>query len=228
VRFYKNPLRLLDCKEPQDQPKIAGAPKISDFLCEPCREHFAAVQRYLDFYGVPYQHDPRLVRGLDYYTRTVWEVISTKSGLALNGAGRYDGLVEILGGRPTPGIGFGAGLERISQEMKYQKIEPPPEEQPFAYVVYFGKTPEYKDAAVQLIAELRHANIPAEMAYGNRSGKSQMKQAGASGARYAILIGEEELSGGFLTVKDLRASGMEQEGKQVLVKRDELLAFLTR
>ncbi|HEV2581132.1 MAG TPA: histidine--tRNA ligase [Ktedonobacteraceae bacterium] len=226
VRFYKNPLRLLDCKEPQDQPKIAAAPKIADYLCDPCREHFAAVRRYLDFYAVPYQRDPLLVRGLDYYTRTVFEVISTASGQALNGGGRYDGLAEILGGKPTPGIGFGAGIERISLEMKQQKIEPPVEAALRAFIVSFGKTPEYKDAVVQLIADLRHAGIRAEMSYGERSAKSQLKRADASGAAYAILIGENELAGGFVTVKDLQAAGMGQEGKQIEVKRDGLVAFL--
>lgn len=228
VRFYKNPLRLLDCKEPQDQAKIAAAPKIADYLCDACREHFAAVRRYLDSYDVPYQLDPLLVRGLDYYTRTVFEVISTSSKQALNGGGRYDGLAEILGGKPTPGIGFGAGIERISLEMKRQEIAPPAEAHPLAYIVSFGKTPEYKDAVVRAIAELRHAGIYAEMGYGDRSSKSQMKQANASGAKYAILIGENELSGGFVTVKDLQTTGIGQEHKQVEVRRDELVTYLTR
>lgn len=226
VRFYKNPLRLLDCKEPQDQAKIAAAPKIVDYLCEPCREHFAAVRRYLDFYEVPYQLDPVLVRGLDYYTRTVWEVISNVSGLALNGAGRYDGLAEILGGQHTPGIGFGAGIERISQEMKYQKIELPAEAAPRAFVVSFGRTPEYKDAVVQIVAELRRAGVPVEMSYGERSAKAQLKRADASGARYGILVGENERAGGFVTIKDLQAAGMEQGSKQIEVKREALVAFL--
>src|SRR5713101_781257 len=228
VRFYKNPLRLLDCKEPQDQAKIANAPKIVDYLCEPCREHFAAVKRYLDFYEVPYQLDPTLVRGLDYYTRTVFEVISTTSKQALNGGGRYDGLAEILGGKPTPGIGFGAGFERTILEIKRQKITPPGEERPRAFVVYFGKTPEYKEAAVRTVAELRHAGIKTEMAYGDRSAKSQMKQANNAGAMYAILIGEKELEGGFVTVKDLLAEGMGKESKQVEVRREELVDFLRR
>ncbi len=109
VRFYKNPLRMLDCKEPQDQPKIAAAPKMIDYLDESCREHFAAVQRFLTDYDVPFEIDPLIVRGLDYYTRTVFEFTSDVDKLALNGGGRYDGLAEILGGPPTPGIGFGAG-----------------------------------------------------------------------------------------------------------------------
>jgi histidyl-tRNA synthetase len=227
VRFYKNPLRLLDCKEPQDQAKIAAAPKIVDYLCGPCREHFAAVRRYLDFYEVPYQLDPVLVRGLDYYTRTVFEVISSESGQALNGGGRYDGLAELLGGQHTPGIGFGAGIERISLELKRQKIEPPAEPAPRAFVVSFGKMPEYKDAVVQIVADLRRAGIAVEMSYGDRSAKAQLKRADASGARYAILAGENELAGGFVTIKDLQAAGMEQESKQIEVKRDALVAFLS-
>ena len=227
VRFYKNPLRLLDCKEPQDQAKIAAAPKIIDYLDEACREHFAALQRYLSLYEVPFEIDPLIVRGLDYYTRTVFEFTSDLDKLALVGGGRYDGLAEILGGAHTPGIGFGAGIERIIQEMKRQKIAlADEEERPRAFVVYFGKTPEYKEAAVRTVAELRHAGIKAEMAYGDRSAKSQMKQANNSGAAYAVLIGETELEGGFVTVKDLRAEGLGTESKQVEVRREELVGYL--
>ena len=229
VRFYKNPLRLLDCKEAQDQAKIANAPKIVDYLCDACREHFAAVRRYLDLYEVPYQLDPLLVRGLDYYTRTVFEVISTASNQALNGAGRYDYLAEILGGKPTPGIGFGAGFERISLELKRQKIVPPPEARPRAYVVYVGKGAEMKDAAVGTVAELRHAGVKAEMAYGDRSTKSQMKQANASGSAYAIVIGEDEMAGGYVTVQDLRADKeLALVDKQVKVQRGELVEYLRK
>ncbi len=228
VRFQKNPLRLLDCKEPQDQAKIAAAPKMIDYLCEPCREHFAAVQRFLRVYDVPFEIDPLIVRGLDYYTRTVFEFTSDIDKLALNGGGRYDGLAEILGGAPTPGIGFGAGIERTILEMKKQEIAPAVEEQPRAYVVYFGKTPEYKEAAVRTVAELRHAGIKTEMGYGDRSAKAQMKQANNSGAAYAVLIGERELEGGFVTIKDLQAEGMGFESKQVEVKREELVDFLRR
>jgi len=228
VRFYKNPLRMLDCKEPQDQPKIAAAPKMIDYLDESCREHFAAVQRFLTDYDVPFEIDPLIVRGLDYYTRTVFEFTSDVDKLALNGGGRYDGLAEILGGPPTPGIGFGAGIERIITEMKRQGITPPEEERPRAYVVYFGKTLEYKEAAVRTVAALRHAGIKAEMAYGDRSAKSQMKQANNSGAAYAVLIGERELEGGFVTVKDLQAAGMGNESKQVEVSREELVEYLGR
>jgi histidyl-tRNA synthetase len=228
VRFYKNPLRMLDCKEPQDQPKIAAAPKISDYLCEPCREHFDAVQRFLRVYDVPFELDPLIVRGLDYYTRTVFEFTSDIDKLALVGGGRYDGLAEILGGAHTPGIGFGAGIERAIQVMKMQKITPPADEHPLAFVVYFGKLPEYKVAAVRTVATLRRNSIKTEMAYGERSAKSQMKQANNSGACYAVLIGEQELEGGFVTVKDLQAEGLGTESNQVAVKEEELTEYLQK
>lgn len=225
VRFVKNPLRLLDCKDPRDQAKIAQAPRISDHLCEPCREHFAATQRFLELYGVPFQHDPLIVRGLDYYTRTVFEFTPLDSSTALSGGGRYDGLAEILGGAHTPGIGFGAGIERIILEMKKRGIQPAAEEKPRAFVVGLGKTQEYRDATVRLTAQLRQAGIRTEMSYGGRSAKAQMKQANASGAHYALLLGESELAGGFVTVKDLQAGGLETERKQVEIKREELIAF---
>jgi histidyl-tRNA synthetase len=227
VRFTKNPLRMLDCKDPGDQAKIAAAPKISDHLCEPCQEHSAAVQRYLTLYGVPFEHDALIVRGLDYYTRTVFEFTASGDNLALSGGGRYDGLAEILGGAHTPGIGFGAGVERIILEMKKLGIQPPTVKKPCAFVVAFGKTAEYKEASVKLVAELRQAGLRAEMSYGGRSSKAQMKQANTSGAVYALLLGENELAGGFVTVKDLQAGGMETEKKQFEVKRADLVEFLT-
>src|SRR5438874_5006025 len=226
VRFYKNPLRLLDCKNPQDQAKIAAAPKISDYLCDACREHFAAVQRFLKLYEVPFEIDPLIVRGLDYYTRTVFEFTSEVDKLALNGGGRYDGLAELLGGQPTPGIGFGAGIERIIAELKKQGITPPAEERVRAFVVYFGKTVELKEAAVRLVAELRHAGIKTEMSYGDRSPKAQMKQANSSGAAYALIIGENELANNIVSVRDLQAGSIETEKKQVEVPHHQLLAML--
>ena len=225
VRFSKNPLRLLDCKEPQDQAKIANAPKIIDYLCDACRTHFAAVKRFLDFYQVSFSLNPLLVRGLDYYTRTVFEFTSEIDKQALNGGGRYDGLAEILGGVQTPGIGFGMGIERIILELKRQGITPPPEQKLRVFVVYFDKTEELKNAAVQITAELRHMGIKAEMSYGDRSRKAQMKQANTSGAAYAVLIMEDELVNGLVTVKDMQAEGMDIESKQVQVRRDGLVAY---
>lgn len=226
MRFVKNPLRLLDCKEPQDQAKIDAAPKIADYLCDPCHEHFAAVQRLLASYDVPWTRNPLLVRGLDYYTRTVFEFTSSVDKTALGGGGRYDGLAELLGGQPTPGIGFGAGIERLILELKRQGITPPAEERPEAFVTYLGQAPELKDAAVEIVAQLRRAGIKTEMSYGDRSPKAQMRQANASGAAYAVIIGEAELADDFVTIKDLQAQGMDAEKKQVQVKRDALIAYL--
>ncbi len=228
ARFSKNPLRLLDCKEPQDQAKIAKAPKSIDYLDDVCREHFTAVKRFLEFYQVPFSLNPLLVRGLDYYTRTVFEFTSEIDKQALNGGGRYDGLAEILGGAQTPGIGFGAGIERIILELKRQGITPPPEQALRVFVVYFDKTEELKNAAVQITAELRHAGIKAEMSYGDRSRKAQMKQANTSGAAYAVLIKEDELANDLVIVKDMQAEGMDIESKQVQVQRDELIAYFTK
>ena len=227
ARFDKNPLRLLDCKEPQDQAKIAKAPKSIDYLCDTCREHFTAVKRFLEAYKVPFSLDPLLVRGLDYYTRTVFEFTSEIDKQALNGGGRYDGLAEILGGVPTPGIGFGAGIERIILELKRQGITPPPEQALRVFVVYFDKTETLKNAAVQITSELRHAGIKAEMSYGDRSSKAQMKQANTSGAAYAVLIKEDEFANDLVTIKDMQAEGIDIESTQVQIARDLIVAHFT-
>ncbi len=219
VRFHKNPLRLLDCKEPQDQEKIANAPKIVDYLDEASKEHFEAVKRYLGMYNIPYDLDPLLVRGLDYYTRTVFEFTSGNGKTALNGGGRYDGLAEILGGEPTPGIGFGMGMERIILELKRQNIVPPAEPTTQVFVAYLARTTELKDATVQLVAELRHAGIKAEMGYGDRSFKAQMKRASSSNAEYAIIIGDNELTNGFVTIRRADADAVE-------INRGEVVTYL--
>jgi histidyl-tRNA synthetase len=224
IRFYKNPLRLLDCKEPQDQPKIARAPRIADHLCEPCATHFAAVQRFLQFYDVPYTVDTLIVRGLDYYTRTVFEFTNEMDKVALNGGGRYDGLAQVLGGPHVPGIGFGMGIERTIRELRRQGIVPPEEPRTHVFVVYLGKTPEYKDAAVSITAQLRQAGIKAEMSYGDRSGKAQMRQSNNSGATYAILIGEEELVNDTVSIKNLFAE--ENERKQEQIRREQIIDYL--
>jgi len=198
-----------------------------DNLCEPCLEHFAAVKRYLDAYQVPFTLDPLIVRGLDYYTRTVFEFTSEIDKVALNGGGRYDGLAEVLGGAHTPGIGFGAGVERIIQELKRQNVTPPAEAKTRVFVVYFDKTEEQKNLAVRITSELRHAGIKTEMSYGDRSRKAQMKQANSSDATYAVLIKEEDLASGAVTVRDLQAEGMDIDNKQVQVKRENLIDYFS-
>ncbi|GCE27041.1 histidine--tRNA ligase [Dictyobacter alpinus] len=226
VRFHKNPLRLLDCKNPQDQKKIADAPRITNNLCGPCQEHFDTVQRLLKFYDVPFEIDMLIVRGLDYYTRTVFEFTSTIDNVALNGGGRYDGMAEIFGGPHTPGIGFGVGIERVILEMKRQGIEPPAEAKPAAFVVYFGKSQELRDTAAKITAELRRAGLKVLMTYGERSTKAQMKQANTSGSSFSIIIGEDELANGTATVKNMQSGAESNENKQVQVKQSELLSYL--
>jgi histidyl-tRNA synthetase len=222
VRFNKNPLRLLDCKEARDQPKIANAPKIIDALCDECAAHFGEVRRLLDAAGVAFVIDRLLVRGLDYYTRTAFEAVPvTGTGRrqsSIGGGGRYDGLAELLGGRPTPGIGFGAGMERIIDVLKEQKIAVPDDPPPAAYVAYVGAAA--KAEAVRLTAELRQAGIATTLSFGDRTLKAQMKQANASGARYVFVLGEEELARGEVAVRV-----DSDEGRQHFsVKREEALA----
>lgn len=227
LRYHKNPLRLLDCKKPQDKAKIEGAPRITDNLCGPCQEHFDIVKRYLKFYDVPFAIDTLIVRGLDYYTRTVFEFTSERDNVALNGGGRYDGMAEIFGGPHTPGIGFGVGIERVILELKRQGIAAPPEPKPRAFVVYFGKSQEMKDAAAQITAELRQAGLQTTTSYGERSTKAQMKQANASGAAFSIIIGEDELANGTVSVKNMQAGLEKTENKQIQVKREDLVAYLS-
>jgi histidyl-tRNA synthetase len=228
VRFDKNPLRLLDCKQPQDQPKIAGAPKMLEYLCEECATHFAEVRRLLEAEDIAYVIDPLLVRGLDYYTRTAFEAVpqtgaSRRQGV-VGGGGRYDGLAELLGGRSTPGIGFGAGMERIIEFMQEQQIQPPAEPEPLAYVAYVGA--EAKAEAMRLTAELRRVGVAAALAFGDRRLAAQMKQADASGARYALILGEEEIKSGMVKVRDLAAPKEERDRKDFSIRRDEALAFM--
>ncbi len=222
VRFNKNPLRLLDCKEPRDQPKIANAPKIIDYLCDECAAHFGEVRRLLDAAGVAFVIDPLLVRGLDYYTRTAFEAVPvTGAGRrqsSIGGGGRYDGLAELLGGRSTPGIGFGAGMERIIDVMKEQHVEVPADPLPLVYVAYVGAAA--KAEAMRLTVELRQAEIATTLAFGDRTLKAQMKQANASGARYVFVLGEEELARGEVAVRMDSDAGRQHFS----VKRSEALA----
>jgi histidyl-tRNA synthetase len=219
-RMETNPLRLLDCKETSCQPVIAGAPPITEHLCDECADHFAALQSYLDDLNRPYKLNHRLVRGLDYYTKTVFEVWAEGIGAqnALCGGGRYDGLVELIGGPPTPGVGFATGIERIVLTLKEQGIEPPPLPAPQVYLTYLGDAA--KHAVVRLLYRLREAGIGAEMAFGDRSLRAQLRQAGRQGAAFALIVGENELAADQVAVRDM------VEGEQQLVDGDEIVAWL--
>lgn len=222
-RLAKNPLRVLDSKEPGMDVLLAGAPHIADHLCDDCREHFADVRRLLDVLEQSYTINFRLVRGIDYYTKTVFEVWQEGIGAqaSLCGGGRYDGLAEDIGGAPTPGVGFGSGIERIVLGMKEQQLAPPAVEPLPILVAHFGKAT--KEAAVRLVFDLRRNGIGARLAFarGKRSLKSQMREADRQGARYVFIIGDDELAAGNVTVRSLAG-----EGEQFQLLLDEATSWL--
>jgi histidyl-tRNA synthetase len=203
VRFEKNPLRLLDCKTPSCQPIIAGAPRLRDYLCEACQQHFDRLQSYLSRLKIGYELDDLLVRGLDYYARTAFEVhpAREKGQSAVGAGGRYDGLAEVLGGPPTPGIGFGTGVERIILNLKEQGVAVDAVEGPALFIAHL--TPEATDAALVLANATRAAGASAMLGNAGRSLKSQMRQADARGARYVAIIGAQEVAAGEATLRDL-------------------------
>jgi histidyl-tRNA synthetase len=207
-RAKTNPLRIFDCKVPADQPVIDALPHTIDYLCEPCRTHFAAVQAHLITLGIPFHLSHRLVRGLDYYTRTTFEILGAGLGAqnALLGGGRYDGLVKQLGGPERPGIGFAAGLERLVLAMPAGAAAWP---RAAVFVAAVGE--EARTPALVLARQLRDAlkNVDGAVVhvdYEGRSLKSQMKRADRIGVRYAVILGADEMASGRLTVKDLQAS----------------------
>ncbi len=202
-RYQRNPLRLLDCKQERCQPVIAGAPPFTDYLCDACAEHFQRLRSHLEDVGIPYALNPRLVRGLDYYTRTVFEVQPPDEGAqsSIGGGGRYDGLIEELGGRPTPGIGFGCGVERVIINLKRRELPVPDAQRPRVFVAF--QTAAARSQAFRLASELRRKGLPAVAAGGQRSLKAQMRQADALGAAYAAIIGERELRDGVVALRRL-------------------------
>ena len=218
-RLEVNPLRLLDCKNEQCQPAILAAPSSADHLCDECREHFSQLRRFLDGLELPVQLNPRLVRGLDYYTRTVFEIWPKTVGAqaALGGGGRYDGLMEQLGGKPTPGIGFAAGIERIILNLREQRVEVPEMGRPLVFLAYVGE--EGKLPALKLADEARRSGIPIVSALGPRSLKAQMKQANNLGARFAWILGEQEIKENTVTVRDLEESRQWQEPRDAVIGR---------
>ncbi len=204
-RLAKNPLRVFDSKEERTRAMLEDAPLLADHIDAASSEHFATLRTYLDDNGLAYAVDPRLVRGLDYYARTVFEIHVEGIGAqsALCGGGRYDGLIELLGGQPTPGVGFGAGIERAIAVLRGMDIAPPGLRDPEVFAVYFDEPT--KRAAVGLCARLRAAGIGAQCDYGSKNLRKQMKAAFRSGARFAMIIGETELAAGTAMVKDLVA-----------------------
>jgi len=221
ARYERNLLRVLDCKRTDYacQVAIAEAPRTVDYLCEACADHWQRLLRYLSALEIPYQENPRLVRGLDYYTRTVFEIQppEEKAQSTLVGGGRYDGLMEELGGPPTPGVGFGSGLERIILNLQRQGVPVP--EEPGVQVAVATTGDGLKAEAARLACDLRRAGLSAVLARG-QSLRAQMRHATSLGARWAVILGEEEWARGAVALRDLR------QGRQEEVPRSALLTAL--
>lgn len=215
-----NPLRAFDCKNDHCAEVMAGAPKLGDHLCDDCRAHYEQVKRYLDEAGVAYVEDPTLVRGLDYYTRTVFEVEVEGGVGAIGGGGRYDGLMELEGGKPTPGIGFAVGFERIALALSDAGVDMAGEEPGCVYVA--NTDPDLRGAAFTATLALRGAGIRTEADYQGRSLKSQFKQADKHHARLCVILGPDEVAAGAATVRDMSTH------EQVSVPMGELAEGVTR
>jgi histidyl-tRNA synthetase len=208
-RAVTNPLRAFDCKNPACRAVMASAPLLRDELCDECAAHYGAVKSYLDHLGIAYEEDPSLVRGLDYYTRTVFEVQAEGLGAqnAIGGGGRYDRLMEQYGGAPTPGLGFAVGFERMLLALTAAGVEVQP--RPVAEVFVARAIPEVAGDAFLITDSLRRAGVAAEIDHQARSLKSQFKLADRLGARFVVVVGPDEIATGQVTVRDMTA-GTEQ------------------
>jgi histidyl-tRNA synthetase len=219
-RLETNPLRILDSKDPRDKAACEGAPSAIDSLSEKSRKHFDRAVALLRDSGVAFQVDPRLVRGFDYYTETLWEV--TAGGLgsqnALGGGGRYDNLVEQLGGRPTPGVGFGSGIERLLIALEAQGVALPVQAKPLVWLAAHGDAARAHN--MTLATELRNAGIAADMDLSGRAIKAQFKMADHEKAAYTIVTGDTELANHTVTLKDLAT------GTQQTIARADIVATL--
>lgn len=223
ARLRTNPMRVLDCKVDGQKDFVLSAPLISDHLCEPCAEHFAAVRGALGSAGIEFEHDPRLVRGLDYYTRTAFEFVSgalSPGQATVCGGGRYDGLAEVLGGPPTPGIGFGMGLDRVVLAMEGEGIGLPAARTPRCFVVAIG--PDARAAGDRLLRELRTGGVAAAGAFEERPLGAQLRMADRADAAYAVIIGERELGSGVVTMRRL------SDGSQDEVAIGDVVNWLAR
>lgn len=214
-RLDKNPMRILDCKSPICSKIAEGAPKITDYLCDECREHFDSVQKFLDAAGVSYTVNPTIVRGLDYYTKTVFEFVTDCIGAqgTVCGGGRYDGLIEELGGNHLPSLGFAMGIERLLMVMEKQGIEIPNFDECSLYIATMGEKAQEK--AFGLLKELRECGETAETDVVGRGLRAQMKYADKIGAKYTIVIGDNELDEGYAEAKNMKT------GNKVKLPLDE-------
>jgi histidyl-tRNA synthetase len=219
-RAETNPLRVLDCKVPEDQPIIEKLPKISEYLDDACRENFATVRAMLDAIGVPYTINERMVRGLDYYTRTTFEFTHGDLGAqsAVLGGGRYDGLSESLDGPKAPGIGFAIGEDRLILALQAEGVTAATKLDAYIAPLGAGMNPH----ALKLARELRRAGVSADLGDETFRLKKSFEAAEKAGARYIVIVGENEAKSGEFAVKELAS------GTQVTIPRAELVAHLTR
>ncbi len=219
-RLERNPLRIFDCKNESCQALLreVNAPTVLDCLCDACAEHFDAVKRLLQETGVSYTVNPRLVRGLDYYTRTAWEFI-VPGYSTVAGGGRYNGLVAEVGGPETPGVGFAGGLERALLVLQEQGIHPAQKSALAVYIAVADDTAA--TTAARLLQQVREAGISADRDYQNKGLKAQFKAADRLGARFVLVLGENEVAAGTVSVKDLTT------GEQVAVAQDQLVSYLS-
>lgn len=203
-RFDKNPMRILDCKSEVCREIAQGSPLMSDYLCEDCRTHFDKLKAFLDDMGIKYTIDPKIVRGLDYYTKTVFEFITTSIGAqgTICGGGRYDGLIETMGGKPTPALGFAMGLERILLTLKNQGIDIGTERQCDIYIGSMGENARRKAAV--LTQQLRNEGFWAECDVMERGVKAQMKYADKLGTAFSMILGDNELESGSARLKNMK------------------------
>lgn len=219
-RYVKNPLRILDCKSEECKALCVDAPKITDYLCDDCSAHFEKLKKFLEIAGIEYEVDPYIVRGLDYYTKTVFEFVTTALGSqgTVCGGGRYDDLIAQLGGEPTCGVGFGMGIERVLMLMEAQGVEIPKEDPVKIFIATMGEAAYEK--AFGVVCALRDKGVKAELEHADRGIKAQFKYADKIGAEYVATIGENELASGVCRVKKM------SDGSQTEVKIDELKNFL--
>lgn len=220
-RLMKNPLRILDCKTDIDHPSMKEAPNIINYLNEYSTQYFEKVKAYLDEMNIPYEIDPTLVRGLDYYNHTAFEIMSEAEGFGaittLLGGGRYNGLSEQLGGPEAPGIGFGMGLERLLMALEAENISLPTERSLDCYVVAIGE--EVQRKAVELVQQLRLAGISVDKDYKGRKIKAQFRAADRLSAKYALIIGEDELQKEIVNVREMETGEQEEVPLREIVTR---------
>ncbi|MFH0791869.1 MAG: histidine--tRNA ligase [bacterium] len=215
-RIKENPLRVLDCKEEKCQAVKSQAPQTVDHLCEDCHKHFKGVLEFLEETEIPYRLNPRLVRGLDYYTKTVFEIFEEgESQIAIAGGGRYDNLVKIIGGNDAPAVGVAVGIERVVQLMKDREVKLPKSQEPKIYLAQLGDLAKRK--TLKLFEDFRRARIPVHESLGRDSLKAQMGRANRTGVEFTLILGQKEALEGTIIIRDMAT------GRQDTVKLEDVI-----